>query len=100
MKFDSNDGIRMKNFMEEVVFSYIDNLVKESPYCTCPICKMDIAAYVLNRLPPKYVVTEKGEVYSKISQLQQQFEVDVTIAVMKAIKVVGMNPRHSVKKVE
>lgn len=90
---DSNT-IHLKNYMEEVVFNYIDKLIHNSSYCACSLCRMDIAAYALNHLPPKYVVTETGEVYSKLSQLQQQFEVDVTIAIMKAIQVVGTNPRH------
>ena len=96
MKDSYRDGICLKNYMEEVVFNYIDRLIKNSPYCTCALCRTDIAAYVLNRLPPKYVVTEKGQVYSKLSELQQQFEVDVTIAIMKAIQVVGINPKHPV----
>ena len=36
----------------------------------CHICRMDIAAYALNHLPSKYVVTRKGEVYSKLAELQ------------------------------
>jgi len=98
MKDNYQEGIYLKNYMEEVVFNYIDILIKDSPYCTCHLCRVDIAAYALNRLPPKYVVTEKGQVYSKLSQLHQQFEVDVTIAIMKAIQVIGMNPKHSVNK--
>ena len=45
---------------------------------------MDIASKALNDLPPHYVVTEKGEVYSKINALRQQFEVDVISAITKA----------------
>jgi len=96
MKDNHQDGVCLKNYMEEVVFNYIDLLIKDSPYCTCPLCRVDIAAYALNRLPPKYVATEKGQVYSKLSQLQQQFEVDVTVAIMKAIEIIGKNPKHPI----
>ena len=62
--------------------------------CKCPVCRMDVAAYALNRLPSKYVATREGEVYSKLLELEHQFEADVVIAIMKAIEVVRKNPRH------
>lgn len=99
IKYNS-DEINLKNSMEEMVFNYIDRLIKNSQYCKCPLCRMDIAAYALNSLPPKYVVTKKGELYSKASQLDHQFDTDLIIAVMKAIKVVGRNPRHSIQEGE
>ena len=50
--------------------------------------------HALNDLPPKYVVTEKGELYSKINTLEQQFEVDVVAAITKAAVLVKRRPRH------
>jgi len=55
---------------------------------------MDIRAIALNSLPPKYVVTRKGELYTKLSSLQQQFDVDIISAITKAAVIVGRNPRH------
>ena len=63
--------------------------------CTCDKCLLDIAAIALNDLPPKYIVTEKGELYSKIDTLRQQFEVDVIAAITKAAVLVKRNPRHN-----
>jgi len=86
--------IQVKNYMEEVVFSMIKEIIGEINVCTCEKCMMDIAAIALNDLPPKYIVSEKGELYSKVNSLKQQFEVDVISAVTKAAVLVKRNPRH------
>lgn len=94
MAENSNELTRPKNYMEDVVFKYLDSIIASTDCCRCQRCRMDIAAYALNQLPSKYVVTRKGEVYSKLLELQQQFETDVIIAIVKAIEVVKKNPRH------
>jgi len=91
---DKKEQIFLKNYVEEIVSNSLDRLSKEGNFCTCPRCRMDIMAYALNHITPKYVVTQLGEVYTKISYLEQQLEVDVTVALMEAIKIVSNNPRH------
>lgn len=84
-----------KNYMEEVVESTLEEiLAHRDDICKCDRCKMDIKALALNHLPPKYVVTDKGYVYTKINELESQFKADVTVAVTNAMKVVRNNPRH------
>jgi len=94
MADNSNEYSRPKNYMEDVVFHYLENALADADCCKCQRCRMDIAAYALNRLPIKYVVTRKGEMYSKLLELQQQFKVDVIMALLKGIEVVKKNPRH------
>jgi len=86
--------MQLKNYMEEVVFSMMENVLNDIDVCKCEQCLLDIAAIALNKLPPKYIVTEKGELYSKINSLIQQFEVDVVSAITKAAIIVKENPRH------
>jgi len=86
--------IQLKNFMEEVVFSMIPGVIEKMPVCKCEKCQMDIAAIALNNLPSKYVVTEQGQLYSKVDTLKTQFEVDVISAITKAAVIVGRNPQH------
>jgi competence protein ComFB len=80
--------------MEEIVFNKMKDVLTDINMCTCDKCLLDIAAIALNDLPPKYLVTEKGELYSKINTLKQQFEVDVIAAITKAAVLVKRNPRH------
>ncbi|MBZ4644725.1 MAG: competence protein ComFB [Petroclostridium sp.] len=86
--------MHLKNYMEEVVFNMLERVLNDIHCCTCEKCLMDIAALALNHLPPKYVVTEKGELYTKVNTLQQQCEADVTAAIIKAAEIVKKNPRH------
>jgi competence protein ComFB len=95
IKINSNIvALKMKNLMEDVVYDVMDKLAEETEFCSCGICRLDMAAHALNHLPPKYVVTKMGEAYSKIDQLHQQFQVDVAMALYNAIEAVKKNPRH------
>ena len=85
---------QIKNYMEEIVFNQMQEVLNDINACTCEKCILDIAAIALNDLPPKYIVSEKGELYSKISALKQQFEVDVIAAITKAAVLVKRRPRH------
>lgn len=84
----------LKNYMEEIVFNHMDDILKDVDMCKCDTCRLDIAAKALNQLPPKYFVSKKGEVYSKINNLKIQFEVDVISAITRAAELVRKNPRH------
>lgn len=86
--------LNIKNYMEEVVYGAMDDVLKDLNVCNCDKCKMDTAAIALNQLPAKYIVTEKGELYSKINTLKQQFEVDVISAITRAAVLVKRSPRH------
>ena len=87
--------MKIKNYIEDVFIHLLYNLVKDREnVCKCEKCLSDIAAIALNRLPPHYVVSEKGEVYSKVLNMSIQFEADVTTAILEAIEKVSKNPRH------
>jgi competence protein ComFB len=62
--------------------------------CKCEKCRADIMAISLNDLPAKYVVTETGELYTKVRELEQQFEVNVETAIIKAAIFVTKHPQH------
>lgn len=87
--------MELHNLMEEEVLNVIDNIKKERGlFCNCEKCRLDIAAVALNNLNPKYVVTEKGYLYARVNNMNYQFNTDVVTAVIKAIEVVGKNPKH------
>ncbi len=89
-----HENIQLKNYMEYIVNMLIDYVLKDMDVCKCKKCVMDISAMALNQLPPKYIVTEKGELFSKLNTLRQQFEVDVVSAITKSAVVVKGMPRH------
>nr|WP_272879086.1 late competence development ComFB family protein [Clostridium sp. Cult2] len=85
----------MRNLMEDEVLYAINRILKDKEdICTCNKCKLDIAALTLNNLKPKYVVTEKGELYGKVNTLNYQFDADLITEIVKAIEIVRNEPRH------
>ena len=83
------------NIMEMVVESKLETYIPNSGGCDCKQCLEDIKCLALNKLPPKYVNTHKGELFSKVDQIMhRQNSVDVDFAVMNAIDFVRDNPRH------
>ena len=86
--------VKIKNYMEDCVSDVMPSVLSQLNVCQCERCRMDILAYVLNKLPPKYVVTKKGHLYTKLAAIQAQFDVDIIAAITKAAAIVGENPRH------
>jgi len=85
----------LKNFMEDIVEQNLDKVIESSGGCLCEKCRLDTMAIVLNRMPNKYAVTEMGELYTKLSVLQQQFDVDVVSNIAQAAMLVKKSPRHT-----
>ncbi|HBT47443.1 MAG TPA: competence protein ComFB [Peptococcaceae bacterium] len=87
--------IVLKNYMEDCVWELLDNVLAQDPEaCKCDVCRHDIAALALNRLPPRYVVREEGAVYTKLAMLEAQYRADVYAALTAALMQVKENPRH------
>lgn len=84
----------IKNLMETVVETKLNELIKDIDCCKCEKCRMDITAYVLNRLPAKYVSTEKGALLAEVDMLDYQNEANVMINILKAIELIAKNPKH------
>lgn len=85
----------LKNYMEDLVWEKIDEVLLQYPKaCKCDFCRYDIAALALNSLPTRYIATRKGEIYTRINTLEQQFDVDITTALTRAIQIVSVHPRH------
>jgi len=82
------------NLTEILVEKLVEDLCGKRGECTCETCKADIMAYALNHLPPRYVNTDRGEIYVRAQTLNQQISTDLLVEVSKAIEHVKNNPRH------
>ena len=88
--------MEIKNHMENLVWENLDSVLASHPKaCKCEKCRYDIAALALNFLPPRYVVTERGQTYARIKSLEQQFNVDIVTAITHAIQIVNARPHHA-----
>jgi len=90
----STESYVLNNYMEMCVAELAPRVLTTAGVCSCETCMLDVMAIALNNLPPKYVVTKRGELYTKLSILQHQFDVDIVAELSKAAEVVGRNPRH------
>ncbi|UOF89143.1 late competence development ComFB family protein [Fodinisporobacter ferrooxydans] len=85
----------VRNFMEEIVWNQLEDLLPTMPQvCSCDICLQDMFAFALNQLPPRYIATTGGEVYTKLKLLEAQYHADILAALTKAVKAVSEHPRH------
>lgn len=88
--------IQIKNYMEDLVSNQLEDIMKKNNCkCFCEKCKADITALALNHLPTKYVATEKGICYAKISSYENQCLIDIVTAITNGIKIVEKYPRHT-----
>lgn len=87
---------RLINVMEILVDETLDEILKANKdICSCPRCRLDLAAVALNNLPTNYVVTVEGELFKRTGALKQQFKVDIIRALTEALKIVSKHPHHS-----
>ena len=84
----------LKNYLEEHVLEKIPVILKDTNVCLCEQCVLDIAAMTLNQMPAKYFVSEKGELFSRLNSLEQQYEIDIDAAIINAAAHVKKNPKH------
>ncbi|MCI9078048.1 MAG: late competence development ComFB family protein [Lachnospiraceae bacterium] len=89
----------LTNMMEETVLTKIDQLWQTTDFCKCDQCRIDIAAYALNRLPPRYVHSLAGELIHKFDASTIQMDAEITACVYNAIVRIGEDPNHDFEKV-
>lgn len=83
------------NYMEDIVKDSLQALLSPGEdICRCEKCRLDMIAWALNRLPPKYVVSDKGRMHTKFKEQEIQFRTDVTRELTGAIAHINRNPRH------
>ena len=64
--------MKIQNIMEDYVTDKVNTMYDELPdnsfvTCKCARCRSDVICYVLNRIPPKYVVSSKGGTFVSLS---------------------------------
>lgn len=87
--------MEIQNYTEVMVENLFEVVLNRYPdICKCEKCMLDIKAISLNKLPPRYIVTEKGELYKKMEELDNQIRADVIGVITSAVEQVRVNTRH------
>jgi competence protein ComFB len=64
--------MKLKNYQEDVVLRAIDIALEDQPGLVSEAAFVnDVAAYVLNRVPPRYVMSERGFLRLTVEQLEE-----------------------------
>ena len=83
------------NVMQILVDEKADEYMKMFGICCCDKCRVDVRAYALNHLPPKYVVLSQNERVPRLTVYESRFASDVTAQLIQACKKVMLTPHHS-----
>ncbi len=87
----------MKNYMEVLVESHLPLILAEYPHIKdCLICQNDLKAMALNSLKPHYVNNDLGLIFTKLKELDQQFQSDIIQEMVRAADKVANSPHCKV----
>ena len=101
--------MNVHNMMEDLVAAEINALYDQvkkakSPWltCDCKNCRLDTISYVLNRIPPRYVVSGRGVTHSNEIFADHQLIADISAVAMDGIRIISSTKRpfHSLPREE
>ena len=101
--------MNVHNMMEDLVTAEVNALYDQvksanSPWltCDCKNCRLDTISYVLNRIPPKYVVSGRGVTHSNEIFADHQLIADISAVAMDGIRIISSTKRpfHSLPREE
>jgi len=90
----SMEGLILINILEEVMRLEAPKIMKGLDMCCCDRCLNDVLALALNSIPPRYVVTQRGALFAKISSYGTQYQTDIFSHLTKACVTVSQSPSH------
>lgn len=95
LKLCNTTELVAKQILDQIVISKIVDGYDLTGYCFCERCLTDSLSLALNNLPPRYVVSEEGEVFARtVMELDYQFQATVNSELIKALLQVGAHPHH------
>ncbi|MCX7883246.1 MAG: late competence development ComFB family protein [Brevinematales bacterium] len=79
----------LKNILEDIVWHRIEEMEESKKGILSPLQKVEMAAYVLNRMRPLYTTSSRGFVYMiQKYENDPQFLADIWVLLSQAVKIV------------
>jgi len=93
--------MELHNASEDIVFKAMEEIFNsiaeagnKERLCLCEQCRLDTVCYILNRIPPRYIVSSRGISHlEKDWSWKQQTKVDVATLAYKGLRLVNHNQR-------
>jgi competence protein ComFB len=81
--------VGVKNIKEDIIFNIVDEVLKsDKDIKNLKLHKDDVVAYILNRIPPKYITSERGVLHGKLeARYIIQQKTDILLLLYEAIEV-------------
>jgi competence protein ComFB len=86
---------RLGNRSQELVYEAIGALVEEgTAMCTCEECVMDLAAWTLNHVTPRYYTSLLSPLNPDLT-MERKVRVEIDLAISAGLKRLKEHPHHS-----
>ena len=92
--------MNVHNLMEDIVIKAVDTLYEKVKSenvtwltCDCENCRLDTVSYVLNRIPPKYVVSGRGVTHNVEYLASSQLLADIDSLSLEGMRTVSTTKR-------
>lgn len=92
--------MNVHNLMEDVVSKSVNTLYEQVKNenaawltCDCENCRLDAISYVLNRIPPKYVVSGRGVTHTAELLNNHQLKADIEALAIEGMRTVSTTKR-------
>ena len=88
------DTSHLRNEAKELVFRRIEELLEQpAGMCDCETCVLDLAAFMLNRVTPRYSTSMLGDLHpDRVLEKKMQIEIDLALKV--GLKQLKQHPHH------
>ena len=87
---------QMQDLVVDLVTEIFDaeKIAKKRSFCVCTQCRLDVSCYVLNRVQPRYVISERGVAHTESRYTQHiQENADIATLVHEGIERVSSSKR-------
>ena len=86
---------KIRNNTKELVYERIEILLNErNDFCRCETCILDLAAFTLNRVTPRYTTSLLGELHPD-RVLEKKIQVEIDLALRAGLKQLKVHPHHA-----
>jgi competence protein ComFB len=81
--------VGVKNIKEDIIYNIVNEVLKsDKDIKNLKLHKDDVVAYILNRIPPKYITSERGVLHGKLeARYIIQQKTDILLLLYEAIEV-------------
>ena len=84
----------IRNKTKELVYERIEKLLEEGEdFCKCETCVLDLAAFTLNRVTPRYTTSMLGDLHPD-RVLEKKIQVEIDLALRAGLKQLREHPHH------